>query len=295
MRKLVVRAIAVITGLFAGYFAGQAAAAEPPMWVIEDSDSKVVLYPTIHFLPADLEWRSAALDAELAAADEVWFELPQTPDAQQTVQAVVAQHGIDPNNPLSTVLPEATYARLTATAETMGIPMAQIETMKPWLATLMIVSVELMRAGFDPNAGVEARLAGSIDAERQRALETADGQVRALADLPTDVQVRFLESALDEIDEGTDRLRDIATDWANGNVESMEAEIIDEMKDAYPEVYEALFVRRNQNWSDQIVAELEGAGTDFIAVGAGHLVGEDSVPAMLKARGYDVRMLAPAQ
>jgi len=36
---------------------------------------------------------------------------------------------------------------------------------------------------------------------------------------------------------------------------------------------------------------MKGSGTDFIAVGAGHLVGEDGVPAMLKARGYDVKRL----
>jgi len=53
----------------------------------------------------------------------------------------------------------------------------------------------------------------------------------------------------------------------------------------------AIFTQRNKNWVDQIEIEMNGSGTDFIAVGAGHLVGEDGVPAMLKARGYDVKRL----
>jgi uncharacterized protein YbaP (TraB family) len=32
---------------------------------------------------------------------------------------------------------------------------------------------------------------------------------------------------------------------------------------------------------------LKGKGTIFIAVGAGHLIGEDSVQAMLKAKGIE--------
>jgi len=41
----------------------------------------------------------------------------------------------------------------------------------------------------------------------------------------------------------------------------------------------------------QIEIEFKGSGIDFIAVGDGHLVGDDSVPAMLKARGYSVSRL----
>jgi uncharacterized protein YbaP (TraB family) len=48
---------------------------------------------------------------------------------------------------------------------------------------------------------------------------------------------------------------------------------------------DALLKNRNENWAGQIETMLRGSGTHFIAVGAGHLVGPDSVQERLKLRG----------
>src|SRR5690606_29009346 len=49
--------------------------------------------------------------------------------------------------------------------------------------------------------------------------------------------------------------------------------------------YEQMIVRRNENWAGQIQKLLEGKGVAFVAVGAGHLVGRDSLQSKLAARG----------
>ncbi len=46
-----------------------------------------------------------------------------------------------------------------------------------------------------------------------------------------------------------------------------------------------LFAERNARWADWIDRRLDTPGTVFIAVGAGHLAGRDSVQANLAARG----------
>jgi uncharacterized protein YbaP (TraB family) len=48
---------------------------------------------------------------------------------------------------------------------------------------------------------------------------------------------------------------------------------------------DALLTDRNENWAGQIEEMLEGSGVSFIAVGAGHLVGPESVQKRLKLRG----------
>jgi hypothetical protein len=57
------------------------------------------------------------------------------------------------------------------------------------------------------------------------------------------------------------------------------------MKSVSPELYAALLTNRNANWAVEIEDMLKGKGVTFIAVGAGHLIGDDSVLAMLKAKG----------
>ena len=60
------------------------------------------------------------------------------------------------------------------------------------------------------------------------------------------------------------------------------------MRDAAPQVYDALILRRNEAWAAEIAELMNGEGKALVAVGAGHLVGADSVPALLSAQGLDV-------
>jgi hypothetical protein len=61
-----------------------------------------------------------------------------------------------------------------------------------------------------------------------------------------------------------------------------------EMREKFPDLYELLIVKRNKNFASQIDGLLKGDGTALVAVGAGHLVGKDGVPTLLKSMGYTV-------
>jgi hypothetical protein len=47
-------------------------------------------------------------------------------------------------------------------------------------------------------------------------------------------------------------------------------------------------VRRNEAWVETLLRELEGSGTDFVAVGAGHLLGAEGLVERLRAQGVRV-------
>ena len=78
---------------------------------------------------------------------------------------------------------------------------------------------------------------------------------------------------------------------AVGDLDLMETELLAEMQTDYPQVYKAVFTERNAKWAAQLSGELEGSGSDFIAVGAGHLIGGDSVQEMLRSKGYKVKRI----
>ena len=73
-------------------------------------------------------------------------------------------------------------------------------------------------------------------------------------------------------------------DWARGNPDALAKEMNDSLKDS-PEVAKTLLVDRNKRWATWIKGRMAQPGTVFIAVGAGHLAGKDSVQAQLKALG----------
>ena len=58
-----------------------------------------------------------------------------------------------------------------------------------------------------------------------------------------------------------------------------------------PELKAALLTRRNYNWSQWIERRMAQPGAVMVAVGAGHLAGEESVQRYLQSRGYNVKRL----
>ena len=76
--------------------------------------------------------------------------------------------------------------------------------------------------------------------------------------------------------------------WANGDLKGIERTFDDETQMS-PELKAALMSKRNAAWADWLAKRMEKPGTAFVAVGAGHLVGEDSVQAMLKKKGIKAK------
>jgi uncharacterized protein YbaP (TraB family) len=58
-----------------------------------------------------------------------------------------------------------------------------------------------------------------------------------------------------------------------------------QMRAQSPETYKTMFVERNARWAGWIANRLKTPGTVFVAVGAGHLSGPDSVQSQLAAIG----------
>lgn len=283
-----------ITAALCSLLTATPALAAPPAWEITDADSRVVLFPTIHVLPDGLDWETQALKAEIQQADEVWFEIEDatSPQAVAEIQALMGEKGLSPDMPLSKRLSEDQLATLTATLDSLGVPLAQIDPMRPWLAAVMLSMTSLVQAGFNPENGVEKELEDDYADRPRRGLESPAFQVGMLASLEGDDQVGFLMSSLDDLDSIGETLLQVAHAWSKGDVEMIETELLAEMRADYPDIFAAMFTNRNANWAEIIDAEMQGSGRDFIAVGAGHLVGPESVQSMLQARGYTVRRIS---
>ena len=261
----------------------------PALWVVKDADSTLYLFGTVHVLRPTTGWNSPRVQAAFESASDIWFEI-SNPDDQAAVIPLVQQYGMSPQIPLSSRLTAEEVAQLDVAAQTIGLTAAQMEPMKPWLVGLTLSVAPLLKAGYDPQSGVEQALkAPAIAAGKPvHGLETIEEPVGMLATLPDDVQLELLRETLKDYDQAVVRLDSMVEAWAKGDVKALDKIVVEEMKTDAPELYKVLLVDRNTDWADQIQTQLQGSGTAFIAVGAAHLTGDDSVQSILKSRGVAV-------
>jgi uncharacterized protein YbaP (TraB family) len=234
----------------------------------------------------------------LNEASEVWTEMEISPASDARTQALVLELGYAaPGEGLSTLLTPEENARLALLTQRLRIPADALEPMRPWLAGLTLSLAPMLQAGYDPSSGVDRSIdaIGDANAKSMRAFETPDQQLHFIAGLSDDAQHEMLLEAIDEAEDGPALLEEVSAAWERGDVDVIERTVVADTRDNYPELYEVLFKRRNAVWIDVLTAELGGEGMDFVAVGAGHLVGEDGLVALLRARGYRVERVRPAE
>ena len=285
--QLFSRALAVVLG-FLWPLAGQAAA-DPAMWVVKDADSTVYLLGTIHVLKPGVNWRSEKLEAALKASNEFWMETDIEEDPA-IAQTYALNFGMDARHPLPDTLGEKNYAKLLSVAERFQIPTDRLKQMRPWLATMVLSRAQVMSVGYDPELGVDRTLEKEAMAAGKpvKGFETAAQQLGFLSGLPDKIAAEMLVQTLDELEEGIEAVDTLSTAWLTGDVKRLQKDGPDKMRQEAPALYDAMLVQRNANWMKQIDAMLKGSGTQFIAVGAAHLVGSDGLPEQLRQRGYKV-------
>jgi uncharacterized protein YbaP (TraB family) len=266
------------------------AAAEPALWVATSGAATVHFFGTVHALKPDTKWETPKIAAAFAQSQEVWLELEDADP--KTLQPLMAELGVDQAHPLSTKVGAADLARLEAAAKFLGLPgEVALEPMRPWAAALTLATLPIVKAGYDPAKGVDQVLKAQAVAMGKpvHGLETAEQQMHFFADLPQATQVRLLRSVLDEAGEGPAALGAILKAWSKGDLVALDRELNALTEKNYRDLYAILIVQRNQAWAERIAAHLGSApGVTFIAVGAAHLVGRDSLQKALERRGISV-------
>ncbi|GLQ90065.1 TraB/GumN family protein [Dyella flagellata] len=264
------------------------ALAHPALWQVKNGNSTIYLFGTVHLLPNDTDWRFPALNEALSKSQVLYIEL--TDDDQAGMASLVLHYGVDTDHPLSTLLNESDNAALAKAAQLAGLPggTTALQPMKPWLAALTLAVAPLMKAGLDPAAGVDKQLREQMThaGKPVRGLETAEQQIRFLADLPNSLQLAFLRDTLRDVDKDKEELLSLVDAWKLGDVAAIAKLENDELKTQEPALYQKLLVQRNQAWAARIKDLLRQPGaTVFVAVGAAHLAGPDSVQAQLAKIG----------
>lgn len=261
----------------------------PPLWVVRDADSTVYLFGTVHLLKPGTAWGSEKVDAAFDSATNVWFEVAN-PDDQAALVPVFQQYGLSPDRPLSSWLTADEQATLAKAAPAAGLTAQQIDPFRPWFAALMVATGPLTAAGYDPALGVEINLrARALAAGKPiHGLETIDQQIGALARMSDAGQMTYLRHYLKTYGTAAAELDHAVAGWIASDQAALSKYAHENGRAISEETHQIFMARRNADWADQIETLLKGSGTTFIAVGVGHLAGDDTVQDLLAARGISV-------
>jgi uncharacterized protein YbaP (TraB family) len=266
--------------------------AQPALWTVRDADSTITLFGSIHVLPKGLDWESPELRQRLAAADDIWFEIPMD-DASRGDGAVLGlQLGlVGPGQPtLSTMLSKKDFAHFRKLWEKFNGPPDLPDRCQPWFAESMLVVLAARKAGFDTEQGVEAVISSEAPTTaRREAFETTSEQIRMLASAPVPEQLNSLRDTMRGLDQVSHELATLIDVWTRGDVKGLSRIGNEQIRRSDPQLYKRLILERNRRWVVKISQRLSGSGNSFVVVGAGHLGGPDGVPSLLKAAGYDVQ------
>lgn len=267
-------------------------AADPALWVVKDADTTIYLFGTIHVLKPGLSWFDEAVKTAFDKSDQLVLEMVQ-PD-QATMQQIVMKNGIVTTGPtLTEQLPaDKRGAYLKAVADLGGDP-RNFDRMKPWLVGVTLSLAPIQKLGYNPENGPEKVLADAAKAQNKpvAGLETAEQQIGYFNGLSQKAQIDFLTSTVDDLPKAGEEMAEMVDEWAKGDPDALAKTMNESLKDS-PEVAKTLLTDRNARWATWIKQRLAKPGTVFIAVGAGHLAGNDSVQAQLAKQGIKAQRIA---
>lgn len=255
------------------------------MWLVEDADTRIYMLGSMHALPPGTDWTGGKVAAAVGAADELALELPPAELAEaSTVFQELAPRSVPlamKNRLPPTAL--AAYRKLEDGGDFGG------DRLDDWAVLVLMGQRVAQQADFSPQNGVEARLTAAFrDAGKPiGGLETARSQLMLFETLDPAAQRAMLVQGAENADHARQDVTAMAAAWARGDVDAL-TKVVNEDVDRVPAARKAIITDRNHRWTIWIGRRMEKPGTVLMAVGAGHLVGPDGVPAMLAAEGFKV-------
>lgn len=271
----------------------------PALWKIDGERGDIYFFGSIHILPPDLDWQTPQLDAALRNVQKIHFEI-DIDEAKDPAKmgALVSRFGFLPaGTSLRSLLAPDYRGQLESAARKVGLPVAAVDRMRPWLAAITLTSLQATQQMTGTTTSPSPSDAGGADArlwawakenEKTRGtLETAESQIRVFAELSREQEVQFLVVTLQQFASANKIIAKLLDAWKTGKARQLD-QLLNSDMDRFPVLRKALFDDRHARWMPQIEAMMQQGGDHLVVVGAAHLVGRGSIIDMLRAQGVEV-------
>jgi uncharacterized protein YbaP (TraB family) len=236
-----------------------APSATPALFVVRDADTTVYIFGTFHALDGQTQWFGNRVRGAFERSDELVLEtlVPEGP------QPII--HTASAFRPPS-VTPSASFLATTR----MAISAGQAQGMQVGNGADMVLRHQAEAEG-KPVEGLETL---QLQIDMFNRMPPASGAANNKVSASDPAQMQGLSQAMASMQAA----------WKRGD-QSVFVTMLGQLKTASPDTYRMMFTERNERWADWIRARMQSPGTVFVAVGAGHLAGPDSLLVRLAERG----------
>lgn len=263
------------------------------IWRVEGKSNVVYLIGSVHLLKESDYPLPAAFEQAYTNSGICAFETDVEQMNRPTTQVELMSKASLPDGvTLKDQLSEPVYRDLQRHVTAAGLGAGALDTLKPAFAALTLTVIQMQKLGADPEKGIDQYFFNRAGKDRKTivALETVDSQIALLTGFTKSEGEDFLKSLLEQIDQVETVYNDLVKAWKNGDTTLLEKVLNDSMRDS-PELYSKFITGRNKEWLPRIEKLLDGSTNAVVIVGAGHLIGPDSVVDLLARQGRKLRQL----
>jgi uncharacterized protein YbaP (TraB family) len=241
---------------------------EPALFVVRDADSTIYIFGTFHALDGQSKWFNDPVKGAFESSGQLVLEtlVPEGPAGPAPVFTDTAE----PSLGTLSVTPSASFLATTRMAINAG-------------------RTQGMQVG--NGADMVLRHAAEAEGKPVEGLETLESQLsmfnRMPATAPSD-EPRAGEPVepANPMQSLSKAMAEMQSAWKRGD-QSIFVRMLDQLHRASPDTYRMMFTERNARWADWIAGRMQTPGTVFVAVGAGHLAGQDSLLVHLARLGIE--------
>jgi len=263
----------------------------PTLWraLGEDGHEAFYLMGSVHVGRAGMLSFPPPVERAWERADELVLEVEPDDLEAGAMRAALRYGRIEPPATLRDRLSPRALDALSRYLETQDESLGLYLQVAPWAIALQIVAREAARAGLDPRHGVDRHFAQRAEGTKPVVgLETAASQLEMLAHLPRATQEALLLDTLEHVGDVRSEAEALVDAWARGDDVAVERVFYRSMYEA-PELsvyFEQLILGRNETMTKRLASLARDGKLRFVVVGAGHMVGERGIPALLRDYGY---------
>jgi uncharacterized protein YbaP (TraB family) len=263
------------------------------LWKATSPTTEVYLFGSIHLGTKDFYPLAREIEAAFERSKYLVVEADETKLDVTKLQQLALEHGLyGPPDSLSKHASPETMKALGTLCENLGLPVASVEQMKPWLLAMTLSSLSLVKLGYSPDLGIDRHFSRAAkDKKEILELESMEFQIKLLAGLSDELQTKFLELTVEEAGNAKDRMEKIVAAWKKGDAAAIDEEMLKKRagKNAAQAEFQAKLIdERNVSMAKKIGEYLKTKDVHFVVVGAAHLIGEKGIVRLLEKDGFKV-------